>query len=192
MKVKLLDITQDPLNKIGEYAAICYNSKNEPAANIRRALHCKESGHLATMRFATATFHISGISRVCSHQLVRHKFLDYLQRSQRYCKETAPLFVIPYDIAADKELREMFIKHVMESHRLYHQLLSCGIKKEDARFVLPECTSTELVVTGSLQAWLDFIQLRADKHAQWEIRQVAVEINNILAKHCEGLFNALP
>jgi thymidylate synthase ThyX len=47
--------------------------------------------------------------------------------------------------------------------------------------VLPEATQTELIVTGNFQAWLDFIKLRADTHAQWEIRQVAKEINNMLA-----------
>ena len=66
-------------------------------------------------------------------------------------------------------------------------------KKEDARFVLPEATTTELVVTGNFQAWLDFIALRADTHAQWEIRNVAKTINNILAKELDNnLFTWMP
>ena len=68
-----------------------------------------------------------------------------------------------------------------------------GIKKEDARFVLPEATQTELIVTGNFQAWLDFIKLRADTHAQWEIRTVAKEINNILADETHNkIFEWMP
>lgn len=74
----------------------------------------------------------------------------------------------------------------------YNQLIEAGIKKEDARFVLPEGTSTELIVVGNFQAWLDFIKLRGDTHAQWEIRQVAKTINNILAEKAPGLFNWMP
>ena len=74
----------------------------------------------------------------------------------------------------------------------YQELLALGVKREDARFVLPEGTQTELIVTGNLQAWLDFVKLRADKHAQWEIRRVAKIINNHLASECNGLFNWMP
>jgi thymidylate synthase (FAD) len=74
----------------------------------------------------------------------------------------------------------------------YQELIALGVKKEDARFVLPAGIQTELIVTGNLQAWLDFIKLRADKFAQQEIRTVAKEINNQLTEHCPGLFNWMP
>ena len=83
--------------------------------------------------------------------------------------------------------------HCHASLELYKELIENGTKKEDARFVLPEATTTELIVTGNFQAWLDFIQLRADKHAQWEIREVARTINNILAKELDNqLFTWMP
>jgi thymidylate synthase (FAD) len=76
---------------------------------------------------------------------------------------------------------------------MYERLIKEGVKKEDARFVLPEATTTELVVTGNFQAWIDFIKLRADKHAQWEIREVARTINNILAQELDNqLFHWMP
>jgi len=78
------------------------------------------------------------------------------------------------------------------AYAVYEELLAAGVKKEDARFVLPEGSQTELVVTGNFQAWLDFIKLRADIHAQWEIRKVAKEINNQLSKEAPGLFNWMP
>ena len=74
------------------------------------------------------------------------------------------------------------------AHNAYKYLIAQGVKKEDARFVLPQATATELIVTGNLQAWLDFIQLRNIPAAQWEIREVAKTINNILAENVPEIF----
>lgn len=190
MQVKLLQITPDAANFIGECAGICYDSSRDRDANLRRAASCKDKGHLATLRFAHATFHISDISRICSHQFVRSKHLDFLQRSQRYCKEDKPIFSIP-DYAYGDYKDEMIVGIVKNQYQqclgTYNRLLNLGMRKEDARFVLPEATCTELIVTGNFQAWLDFIKLRADTHAQWEIRAVAKEINNILAAETNNL-----
>lgn len=186
MDITLLDITQDAANLIGKMAAICYDGKTDREANIRRAIHCKDMGHLATMRFAHASFRISGISRVCSHQMVRSKHLDFLQRSQRYCKETETTFVEPQLMLDD--VAGVYDQHYKWCLGTYNLLLKYGVKKEDARFVLPEATCTELVVTGNFQAWQDFIKLRATKEAQWEIRQVACGISKHLAYHVPELF----
>lgn len=188
MHVELKFVTPNALAQIGEYAGICYNSNLEESACIKRAISCKDKGHLATLRFAHAVFHVSGISRTCSHQFVRSKHLDFLQRSQRYCSEKTTEFVIPESLKDDPEVLYQFAKQ----QYLYNNLIQAGVKKEDARFVLPEATATELIVTGNFQAWLDFIALRADKHAQWEIREVAKTINNILSEHAPGLFNWMP
>ena len=188
MKVELLNVTNDALNFIGDCAGICYSSKRDPISNIKRAVACKDKGHLATLRFAHATFLVGGISRVCSHQFVRSKHLDFLQRSQRYCEEDIPRFVYP-GTTSDTNISSLY----QTAYRVYQDLLKAGVRKEDARFVLPEGTQTELVVTGNFQAWLDFIKLRADVHAQWEIRAVAKEINNLLAKELDNkLFSWMP
>lgn len=187
MQVNLLNITDDALNFIGDCAGICYNSKRDVVSNTKRAIACKDKGHLATLRFAHATFHVSGISRVCSHQFVRSKHLDFLQRSQRYCEEDIPKFVYP-GTTSDTAISSLY----QTAYRVYQDLLKAGVRKEDARFVLPEGTQTELIVTGNLQAWLDFVQLRGDVHAQWEIRSVAQQINNILAEKVPGVFNWMP
>ena len=187
MNVELLDITPNALEKIGQYAGICYNSSMDSNSCVRRAISCKDKGHLATLRFAYAVFHVSGISRVCSHQFVRSKHLDFLQRSQRYCNESSTDFVVPP--SANPDIVRAAYQAAMDT---YNELLKQGVKKEDARFVLPNGGSTELIVTGNFQAWLDFIALRADTHAQWEIREVAKTINNILSGHAPGLFNWMP
>ena len=190
MNVKLKFVTPNALEQIGEYAGICYNSSLDKEACIKRAISCKDKGHLATLRFAHATFRVSGISRACSHQFVRSKHLDFLQRSQRYCREDGTDFVFPH---LNKDQSFDVALHYEYCLQMYERLIKEGVKKEDARFVLPEATTTELVVTGNFQAWIDFIKLRADKHAQWEIREVARTINNILAQELDNqLFHWMP
>ena len=190
MHVELLDITPNALEKIGQYAGICYNSSMDSNSCVRRAISCKNKGHLATLRFASAIFHVSGISRVCSHQFVRSKHLDFLQRSQRYCSELQSSVVEP---KMTQEQEAEYFTAILGAQEAYENLIKLGMKKEDARFVLPEATTTELIVVGNFQAWLDFIALRADTHAQWEIRDVAKTINNILAKELDNnLFTWMP
>jgi thymidylate synthase (FAD) len=184
MKVNLEYITPNAEETIGRYAAICYDANVESSACIRRAAKCARDGHLATLRFAHATFRVTGISRVCSHQFVRSKHLDFLQQSQRYVNSQAHSFVYPENAHA-----HIYASSYMHSMNLYNKLIDQGVKKEDARFVLPAGIATELVVVGNLQAWRDFIHLRLDKAAQWEIRQVALEVNNHLAHACPNLFN---
>jgi len=182
MAVELLDYTQDAEYKIGLFAAECYDSNKDRDACLRRAKACKDSGHLATLRFAYATFKVSNISRVCSHQLVRHAHLSYLQKSQRYVKEEEVIYLDPISVNTLPQNLEARWKTLQDSsEELYLRLVNDKImKKEDARFILPQGCSTSMIVTGNLQAWLDFVNLRTDKHAQWEIREVALEIQKLL------------
>lgn len=101
MKVTLISdgTTTNPTVHIGRMAGICYDSDRGDEASARRAIKCRDSGHLATLRFAFATFNVSGISRVCSHQLVRMAHAGILQRSQRYVKESAVEFIDPPAVA---------------------------------------------------------------------------------------------
>lgn len=189
MEVELLHLTPNAEEFIGRCASICYDSSQDRGACIKRAAACVSKGHLATLRFAHATFKVKGISRACSHQFVRSKHLDFLQRSQRYCSEQDVEFVIPK--IEDDFLSDLIQVQLYDCKNVYNKLIESGIRKEDARFVLPEATCTELIVTGNLQAWLDFINLRSGKEVQWEIRNVARAINNILAKECPNIFKEI-
>ncbi len=190
MTVKLLQITPEADKFIGECAAVCYDADTSPEACIKRAAFCKDRGHLATMRFATATFEVSNISRVCSHQFVRSKHLDFLQESQRYVDNSAHLeYYTPEDIAKNPKFLEYYDAAMTTAHRLYKYLRAQGIKKEDARYLLPNAVNTKLIVTGNFQAWSDFITLRSDPAAQLEIRQVALTIKEILHEQYPKLFN---
>lgn len=183
MIIQLLNHTEDPENFIGQCASICYDSNTNRESNIRRAAACVEKGHLATLRFAWAVFNVRGISRACSHQFVRSKHLDFLQRSQRYCREGDQQFVYP---GTDHDNLISGAYQTAMAH--YHKLLEAGVKKEDARCVLPAGITTELNVSGNFQAWLDFLKLRTDRAAQKEIREVAWEIGHQLYKIAPNIF----
>ncbi len=182
-----MDSTPNPEEVIGKYAAICYDAKTDKESCIRRAIKCAADGHLATLRFAYATFLVEGVSRVCSHQFVRSKHLDFLQQSQRYVENNHDT-TFTYPVGFTEEQKEALDYHYGNCIELYHTLREQGAKKEDARFVLPEATQTSLYVTGNFQAWSDFLSLRADKHAQWEIRQVAELIGYELFKVAPNLY----
>lgn len=192
MKVKLVQSTPNPEEHIGLLAGICYGKTGEqsPEQCIKRAEHCVTKGHLSTLRFAHATFLVEDISRICSHQFVRSKHLDFLQRSQRYCNEGEVESVMPDSIMSS-------IYHIdaweIQNHAkwLYDKLIADGFKKEDARFILPQGTTTELLVVGNFQAWYDFIKLRSGKEVQWEIRAVAHEINRQLHGIAPNIFKEL-
>jgi len=193
MQVELLDYTEDAEYKIGMFSAECYDSKKDRESCIRRVKHCKESGHLATLRFAYATFNVKDISRVCSHQLVRHAHLSYLQRSQRYCKESEVDYIEPDALEDTPDFYKNAWKKIQaDAEALYLSGVDNKyLKKEDARFILPQGCTTSVVVTGNFQAWLNFIKLRADKHAQKEIREVAISINNQLSNIAPSIFEVI-
>ena len=182
MKVTLIQNTPNPEEHIGLLAGICYGKTGEqsPEQCIKRAYHCVTKGHLSTLRFAHATFLVEGISRICSHQFVRSKHLDFLQRSQRYCNEEETNVVIPESLSKYDDCNYGISDFVYNAQILYENLIKNGVKKEDARFILPQGTTTELLAVGNFQAWYDFIKLRSGKEVQWEIRAVAHEINRQL------------
>jgi len=135
MKVTLVQHTPSPEEHIGLLAGICYGKTGEqsPEQCIKRAYHCVTKGHLSTLRFAHATFLVEDISRICSHQFVRSKHLDFLQRSQRYCNEEETKVVIPESISK-YDVQDF----VYNAQILYENLIKNGVKKEDARFILPQ------------------------------------------------------
>jgi thymidylate synthase (FAD) len=194
MKVTLVQSTPNPEEHIGLLAGICYGKTGEqsPEQCIKRAYHCVTKGHLSTLRFAHATFLVEDISRICSHQFVRSKHLDFLQRSQRYCNEEETNVVIPESLKKYDECNYGISDFIYNAQILYENLIKGGIKKEDARFILPQGTTTELLVVGNFQAWYDFIKLRSGKEAQWEIRAVAHEINHQLHGIAPNIFKELP
>jgi len=189
MKVELIYCTPDPEAHIGEQASECYDSKSDRESCIKRAAHCVDSGHLATLRFAYATVRISEISRVCSHQIVRVAHAGILQRSQRYVKETSVEYIDPPALKTmHAHLQSAWEKNNSDAEAIYLACIDAGMKKEDARYKLPQGCSTSLRITGNFQMWLDLLGNRTTKHAQWEVRDVATEVKKLLAEKASGIF----
>lgn len=190
MKVELLDYTEDAEYKLGLHASECYDSRTDREACIKRAAHCVDSGHLAVLRFCWATVRVSGISRVCSHQLVRIAHAGVLMASQRYIKQTSIEYIDPpslIDVNPDDQHEWMQIQ--VRAEALYLNLVNTGqMKKEDARFILPQGCSTSLRICMNFQGFRDLLRNRMSKHAQWEIRAVAEEINRQLGTIAPNIF----
>jgi thymidylate synthase (FAD) len=188
MNVTLVDYTQDSESKIAQFSAICYDADTGEDANARRIKKLLSLGHLATLRFASATFLVERVSRTCSHQFVRTKHLDFLQESQRYVDQTKIDFIEPPNIGDNLEASCLFARLQMDSKDIYQRLRKLGIRKEDARFALLEASPTRFYVTGNFQAWRDFLRNRTDKSAQWEIRQCAELIGQQLYQIAPNVF----
>lgn len=189
MKVTLKRYTADAENAIGDDAAICYGGKTDRDSNIKRASHCKDRGHLVTMRFAYATVHIEGISRVCSHQLVRMAHAGILQESQRYVMQSRIEYVRPPALAkVPRWFQWLWDAHLGIADWLYLTAIRLGMKKEDARYILSQSCTTRVNLCLNFQAWQDFLRLRTSKSAQWEIRELAVEIERQLHGIAPHLF----
>ena len=188
--IELRDHTKDPEYLIGLEAAECYDSNRDRDACIRRAKHCKDSGHLATLRFAHATIRVSNISRVCSHQIVRMAHAGILQRSQRYVAETEVEYVNPPAVMRlDTETLRRWRIIQDDAAELYLELVEKKLlKKEDARYILPQGCTTALSLCLNFQGWRDFLKNRNAKHAQWEVRDVAEQIQAVLAGIAPNIF----
>ena len=133
-----------------------------------------ESGHGSTIEHVVFTFGITGVSRTLSHQLVRHRAgVAFDQQSQRYVTFKKAATMLPHSIAgADPELRARYEEQIASSMGLYGELVAGGIPGEDARFVFPNATRTNLVMTTNLRALIHMSGLRLCTMAQWEIRRL--------------------
>jgi thymidylate synthase (FAD) len=146
----------------------------EPARMQRLIGNVIESGHGSTIEHIVFTFGISGVSRTLSHQLVRHRAgVAFDQQSQRYVTFKDAATMLPSSIAeAVPEVRDRYSAQIDGSLSLYGDLVGEGIPAEDARFVFPNATRTNLVMTTNLRALIHMSGLRLCTMAQWEIRRL--------------------
>ena len=156
---------------------------NDVSAFITKLL---ESGHESPFEHISFTFGIEGISRACSHQLVRHRMASFSQRSQRYCFEDGFNYIEPEDINENED--KIFRDFMRHSKEVYSKLIDKGVKPEDARMVLPNACETKIIVTMNARELLHFFKLRCCKRAQKEIREVAFMMKNICRKVAPNIF----
>jgi len=190
LKVTLLTNTPEPERAVAAAGRLCYS--NSTAAELKKDMTDEEverlvkllirSGHLSATEHASFTVGIDGISRACSHQLVRHRLASYSQQSQRYVDfSDEEGFIVPPKIAEDPEALAIFNQANSNALGAYRKLVEIGVAKgwqketiqEDARFVLPNAAETHIVVTMNARELRHFFQVRCCRRAQWEIRALA-------------------
>ena len=173
MKVTLIQATPNPIEIIAQIASICYDSN--PSNPMKLVEHCYKNGHLSVMEHIYFTFKIEGISRACSHQLVRHRHCSFTQRSQRYCSEDDFGYVIPPTIQKNGE-SDSYILSMNAIDWDYAMLTEAGIPNEDARYVLPNACETSLYLSCNLRELIHMSNERLCRRAQWEIRELVQQM----------------
>jgi thymidylate synthase (FAD) len=185
---------------------VCYMSfaRPRPGGNKAYLDRILESAHGSVLEHAVFNFIITGVSRSFTHELVRHRAgFGYSQLSQRYVDESVADFVEPHCIAEDAELHAVWLAAVEECQSAYIKLvdglmhkfaaepdktLRRKLARQAARSVLPNATETKIFVTGNARALRHFIEMRANEHAETEIRIVADKMLEQLRKAAPNLF----
>jgi thymidylate synthase (FAD) len=178
MLVTLIQATPDPINTIAKIASICYDS--DPKNPLGLVKHLYRNGHHSVFEHVYFTFKIEGISRACSHQLVRHRHCSFTQRSQRCCSEDGFGVVIPSTIAK-VDVKGGYMGLVDTIAENYEELQYIGIPNEDARYVLPNACETSLYLSCNLRELIHMSNERLCRRAQWEIRELVKQMVSLVA-----------
>lgn len=209
MKVSIIQYTPEPEKLIASAAKLCYSQtgiadimEDLDEARVDKFLNMlMDLGHESPIEHVVFTFGVEGVSRVLSHQLVRHRVgSSYSQQSQRYVKLDQFEYIIPPEIDKIPEAKQKFIRAMEEDQRYYNEitellynehykrLISDGKTDkqakamaekssiEDARYIFPNACETKIVFTMSARALMNFFRLRCCNRAQWEIRAMAEEM----------------
>ena len=184
MNVKLVSYSIAPRETAALAAGICTRARNSSKA-LETAM---ASGHESVLEHANFTFRISDISRVTLAQLTRHRIASFSVQSQRYVEQPEQAYVIPPTIEENDNTEALFRFALNAAHTSYRKLLDMGIPKEDARYILPEGTTTELLLTMNARELRHFFYLRCCNKAQWEIRELANTMLSLCKDVCPELF----
>ncbi|MGB7605532.1 MAG: FAD-dependent thymidylate synthase [Lutisporaceae bacterium] len=209
MKVTLIQHTPEPEKLIAASAKLCYS--NVGAEDIMEGIDEQKAekflnmlmdlGHESPIEHAVFTFAVEGVSRVLTHQLVRHRIgCSYSQQSQRYVRLKQFDYIIPPEIIKNQAAKELFIKAMEDDQQAYNNITDLLYKDhfnklitegktekqagaaaekasiEDARYVFPNACETKIVFTMSARALMNFFRHRCCQRAQWEIREMADEM----------------
>ena len=197
IKVKLLEYTPEPERVVAMAARLCYSATGAEELSERLSEEQVKKmvkkmvalGHASTIEHVSFTFGIEGVSRVLTHQLVRHRIASYDQQSQRYVAAHGFQYITPPTIEANPVAKERFDKLLSEIRSAYDELVEMGIPKEDARYVLANAAETKILVTMNARTLLHFFNLRCCNRAQWEIRDMAYKMLAEVKKVAPTLFH---
>ena len=209
MKVKIIAHTPNPEAVVASAAKLCYSKvgvdeiqKNLTEDGIEKFVSMLSTiGHHSPLEHCTFTFAVEGISRACSHQLVRHRIASYSQQSQRYVKLDKFDYIIPTAIENNEFAKDIFLNAMEQDQKAYNGIVEelmneyiassgytlASIPKseynrleklaiEDARYVFPNACETKIVFTMNVRTLMNFFTHRCCDRAQWEIRDLANEM----------------
>src|SRR5438876_2947769 len=193
--------------RLAEYAGrLCYMSQHNPINRTTADYleNIKKQGHGSVLEHAVYVLLIEGISRSCSHELVRHRAgFGYSQLSQRYVDESHAAFVLPPAMLGDPALEAEWEKEVTDAQAAYVRAVEAlmqryawladkvhrrKVAREAARSVLPNATEVKIVVSGNARAWRTMLELRASEGAELEIRRMAIACLRVLQREAPALF----
>ena len=220
MRVELIAHTPEPERIVAASAKLCYSPVS--AVSLLDDLDALKTmnfldklmdlGHHSPLEHISFTFAVEGVSRVLTHQLVRHRIASYSQQSQRYVKLEQFEYITPPAISENAEAKAIFEKAMNADQETYHQLvelleasyteryLSEGMNMqrakaaaeksaiEDARFVFPNACESKIVVTMNARSLINFFEHRCCNRAQWEIRNLADEMLFLVRRIAPTIF----
>jgi thymidylate synthase (FAD) len=194
--------------RLAEFAGrICYMSQRNPANRTTAEYleNIKKQGHGSVLEHAVYVLLLEGISRSCSHELVRHRAgFGYSQLSQRYVDESHAAFVMPPAIQGDERLERDWREQVTAAQDAYVRAVESLMERyawvddkvhrrkmarEAARSVLPNATEVKIVVSGNARAWRTMLELRTGEGAELEIRRLAVAMLRVLQSTAPAFFS---
>lgn len=198
LKVKLLSHTENPAKVIytacrqcysSAYAGTIYDKETDKEKQTNFIKKIVASGHESTLEHVNFSFAVEGISRACSHQLVRHRLASYSQQSQRYVNSKNFRYICPPSLKKDTKIYKAFTDCMLHLNKKYDEIIELLAKseisgekaQEDARFILPNAIETKIVITMNARELLHFFKLRCCTRAQWEIRNMS----NKMLKLCK-------
>ncbi|MFQ5900091.1 MAG: FAD-dependent thymidylate synthase [Thermodesulfobacteriota bacterium] len=184
VKVELISHTPEPEKTIIRACRTCYQSfdKQDDVSDSKLLRHITKNNE-SPLEFANFTFLVSGISRVTSHQMVRHRVgCSYAQKSQRYVAEGNFDYIMPPGVEENPSAREEFKKAIELTKDIYNRLRELGIRKEDCRYILPQACATQIMIGLNGRSLRHFLRLRLSSKAQWEIREVAAQMLDAVRK----------
>ena len=182
MNVELLQYPENPERAVATAARLCYAPvgaaelmETMPPERVKSVLSTiMKSGHFSTLEHVSYTFAVDGVSRALTHQLVRHRLASFNQQSQRYVKFSDGVETVkPHTVEENEEASRVFDEAIEAVIEGYQRLLDMGIPAEDARYLLPNAAETKIVITMNIRELLHFFSLRCCNRAQWEIREMA-------------------
>jgi thymidylate synthase (FAD) len=193
IKVELMAITPDAEDVIERACRTCYLSfhRYDPPSSTEELIKkVIQRGHHSVLEHAMATFRIKGGSRVFTHEMVRHRLMSPSQESQRYVeygKTKQFEFVLPPTVQKT-DFAGRFEQLAASAYELYQEMVKADVPKEDARYILPNATTSEIVISANFRELRHIFEIRCVERAHWEIREICLEILRIMKKEAPIVF----